>query len=100
MSVLPVIARLFRKLVFDQLSHHLDKMHYYHLINLILELSMQLLHLCLNVLNWYNGLDNGQMTRPIIIVLKKPFDTVDHEILSKNSTSSVFRAGVVHILRY
>ena len=41
--------------------------------------------------DWYCGLDTGQMTGLVFIDLKKAFDTVDHEILRKNSIFMVFK---------
>ena len=81
-SVLPVIARLFEKLVFDQLYQYLDE-------NGFLspdQSGFRALHSTVTSLlkctdDWYSGLDTGQMTGLIFIDLKKAFDTVDHEIL-------------------
>ena len=81
-SVLPVMARLFEKLVFDQLSQYLDE-------NGCLspdQSGSRALHSTVTSLlrctdNWYNGLDTVQMTGLIFIDLKKAFDTVDHELL-------------------
>ena len=83
-SVLPVIARLFEKLVFDQLYQYLDE-------NGFLspdQSGCRALHSTVTSLlkctdDWYSGLDTGQMTGLIFIDLKKAFDTVDHEILCK-----------------
>ena len=83
-SVLPVISRLFEKLVFDQLYQYLDD-------NGFLspdQSGFRALHSTVTSLlkctdDWYKGLDTGQVTGLIFIDLKKAFDTVDHEILCK-----------------
>ena len=70
-SVLPDIARLFVKLVFDQLHHYLDangllsphqsgfRVHHS---------TATSLHKCTD--DWYNGLDTNQMNRLVFIDLK------------------------------
>ena len=83
-SVLPVIARLFEKLAFDQLYRYFDE-------NGFLspdQSGFRARHSTVTSLlkctdNWFSGLDTGQMTGLIFIDLKKAFDTVDHEILCK-----------------
>ena len=81
--MLPVIARLFVKLIFDQLNQYLDENGF-----LSPEQSgFRGLHSTFTSLlrctdDWYSrGLDTGQMTGLIFIDLKRAFDTVDHEIL-------------------
>ena len=82
--MLPIIARLFEKLVFDQLYWYFDE-------NGFLspdQSGFRALHSTVTSLlkctdNWYSGLDTGQVTGLIFIDLKKAFDTVDHEILCK-----------------
>ena len=81
-SVLPVISRLFEKLVFNQLYHYLDN-------NDLLSTNQsgfRRLHstvTCLlkNTDDWYTGLDSGQMLGMVFVDLKKAFDTVDHRVL-------------------
>ena len=71
-SVLPVIARLFEKLVFDQLYRYFNE-------NGFLspdQSGFRALHSTVTSLlkctdNWYSGLDTGQMTGLIFIDLKK-----------------------------
>ena len=36
-----------------------------------------------NTDNWYNGLDLGKLVGLVFIDLKKAFDTVEHDILSR-----------------
>ena len=81
-SVLPVISRLFEKLVFNQLYQYLDH-------NDLLspnQSGFRRLHstvafLLKNTDNCYTGLDSGQMLGMIFVDLKKAFDTVDHRVL-------------------
>ena len=83
-SVLPVISRLFEKLLFNQLHQYLVK---YSLIHPgqsgFLKLHSTLTCLLKNTDDWYSGLDTGQMVGTVFIDLKKAFDTVDHDLLCK-----------------
>ena len=80
--MLPVVARLFEKLVFNQLYHYLDE-------NGFLspdQSGFRALHSTVTSLlkctdDWYSWLDTGQMIALIFINLKKAFDIVDHDIL-------------------
>ena len=83
-SVLPVISRLFEKLVFDQLYQHMKENHLFSPDQSgFLRLHSTLTCLLTNTEEWYNGLDLGQLVGLVFIDLKKAFDTVDHEILCK-----------------
>ena len=81
-SVLPVLARVFEKLIYNQRYDYLDKNKH-----LFLNLSgFRALHsavTCLlnNTDDWYVNIDNGRYTANIFTDLKKAFDTVDHNIL-------------------
>ena len=83
-SVLPVISRLFEKLVFNQLHQYLVR---YNLIHPgqsgFLKLHSTLTCLLKNTDDWYSGLDTGQMVGTVFIDLKKAFDTIDHDLLCK-----------------
>ena len=95
--MLPVIARLFEKLVFDQLYQYMDE-------NGFLspdQSGFRALHSTVTSLlkctdDRYNGLDTDQMTGLVFIDLKKAIETVDHEILCKNSIFMVFKAESLH----
>ena len=81
-SVLPIISRLFEKLVYDQFYGFLN-------VNKLLfsqQSSFRLLHSVLTCLlkctnNWYLNLENSEYTAVTFIDLKKAFDTVNHDIL-------------------
>ena len=81
-SVLPVVSRLFERLVFNQLYQHL-------ITNDLLASSQsgfRTLHSTATALlkctdDWYSGLDVGKYVGVIFVDLKKAFDTVDHQIL-------------------
>ena len=81
-SVLPVLSRLFEKLIYDQLYQYLERGGF-----LTSDQSgFRALHSSTTCLlkctdDWYSGMDEGLFTGLISIDLKKAFDTVDHEIL-------------------
>ena len=83
-SILPIAARLFGTLVFDQMysylidnkllySKQLDFRSMYSVLTCLLK--------CTN--DWYLNLDKGHFTSVAFIDLKKAFNTVNHEILLK-----------------
>ena len=81
-SVLPVVSRLFEKLVFNQLYKYLDS-------NRLLSNGQSGFRLLFSTLTcllkttdeWYDGFDNDYMIGSVFIDLRKAFDTVNHEIL-------------------
>ena len=81
-SVLPVVSRLFEKLVFDQLYSHFND-------NKLIfsdQSGFRSLHSTLTSLlrctnDWYLYIDKGLYTAAVFIDFEKAFDTVDHEIL-------------------
>ena len=92
-SVLPVVSRLFEKLVFRQLYQYLNDNCF---INSnqsgFRELHSTVTCLLKNTDDWYNGLDTGNLAGMVFVDLKKAFDTVDHQILCRNLESY----GVLH----
>ena len=83
-SVLPVISRLFEKLVTNQLYQHMDKNgQFSNDQSGFLRLRSTVTCLLKNTDDWYNGLDLGKLVGLVFIDLKKAFDTVDHDILCK-----------------
>ena len=83
-SVLPVISRLFEKLVYDD-----DQFYGFLNVNKLLfsqKSSFRLLHSVMTCLlkctnDWYLNLENSEYTAVTFIDLKKAFDTVNHDIL-------------------
>lgn len=81
-SVLPILAKVFEKLVFDQLYSYLTE-------NNILtkfQSGFRSNHSTLTALlqateNWFKNIDNGYMSGVVLIDLSKAFDSVDHAIL-------------------
>ena len=81
-SVLPVISRLFEKLVSNQLYQYLDD-------NGLLspnQSGFRRLHSSVtcplkNTDDWYTGLDSGQMLGMVFVDLKRAFDTIDYRVL-------------------
>ena len=81
-SVVPVVSRLFEKLIYDQLYEYLDSNK--HLI--IDQYGFRNLHSVVSCLlsctnDWYANIDRGKFTAMTFLDLKKAFDTVDHQIL-------------------
>ena len=80
-SVLPVISKLFEKLVYEQYYNYLVS-------NSLLysqQSSFRTLHSVLTSLlkctnDWYLNIENGKYTSVTFIDLKKAFDMVNHEI--------------------
>ena len=81
-SVLPVIAKVFEKVVFDQTYNFLND-------NDLLskeQSGFRHLHSTLTAMldatdQWYTNMDNGLINAILFVDLKKAFDTIDHEIL-------------------
>ena len=81
-SVLPILSRLFEKLIYDQLYQYLERGGFLTSEQFgfkALHSSATCLLKCTN--DWYSGKNEGLLTGFISIDLKKAFDTVDHEIL-------------------
>ena len=81
-SVLPVVSRLFEKLIYDQLSYYLDsnklifgQQSAYRQLHSVLSCLLK----CIN--DWYLNLDGGKYTAVTFVDLKKAFDAVNHEVL-------------------
>ena len=81
-SVLTVLSRLFKKLIYDQLYQYLERGGFL----TSNQSGFRALHSSATCLlkctdDWYSAMDEGLLTGLISIDLKKAFDTVDHEIL-------------------
>ena len=83
-SVLPVVARLFEKLVYDQFYNFLVSSRLLYSQQSGFRMSHSVLTCLLKCTNdWYLNIENGTYTSVTFIHLKKAFDTVNHEILIK-----------------
>ena len=82
MSVFSVVARLFEKLIFDQLYNYLSKNNpMYWGQSAYRKLHSTVAYLIRSTDKWYKGMDNGCISETVFIDLKKVFDTEDHAIL-------------------
>ena len=83
-SDLPVISRLFERLVANQLYQHMNDNGYFSLEQSgFLRLHSTVTCLLKNTDDWYNGLDLRKLVAVVFIDLKKAFDTADHDILCR-----------------
>ena len=83
-SVLPVISRLFEKLVTNQMCQYMNgNGHFSSGQSSFLHLHSTVTCLLKNTDDWYNGMDLGRLVGLVFIDLKKVFDTVDRNILCK-----------------
>ena len=81
-SILPIIAKVFEKKVFQQLYHYLK-------VNSILskfQSGFRPLHLTVSALiqmcdDWSDSMDKGKLTGVVFLDIRKAFDSVDHSIL-------------------
>ncbi len=81
-SVIPVVAKTFEKIVYGQLYEYLNR---YHLLNPC-QSGFRSLHSTLTALleatnSWSVNIDNGLVNGVVFIDLKKAFDTIDHKIM-------------------
>ena len=95
-SVIPVVSKVFEKIVYNQLYHYLDD---YKLL-LSYQSGFRSLHSTLTALleatnAWSVNIDNGLLNGIVFIDLTKAFDTTDHEIiLHKTSFLGVDQAAI------
>ena len=84
-SLLPIVSKLFEKIIHDQTQQYLDekKILYTYQSGFRAKHSTST---CLSLLQnkILNGFDKGQLTGMILIDLQKAFDTIDHDIFSRN----------------
>ena len=83
-SVIPVIAKIFERIVYDQLYEYLNN---YNLLTTC-QSGFRSLHSTLTALlevtnSWSVNIDNGLINGVVFIDLKKAFDTIDHNIILK-----------------
>ena len=81
-SILPVVSKLFERIVFNQLYQYLNRNSLlYKSQSGFRELFSTTSCLLVNVDDWYKGIDTGYYIGSVFIDLKKAFDTVDQDIL-------------------
>ena len=81
-SIIPVVAKVFERIIYDQLYHYLNE-------NDLLsqhQSGFRSLHSTVTALieatdNWSLNIDRGFINAVVFLDLKKAFDTVDHNIL-------------------
>ena len=83
-SVIPVIAKIFEKIVYEQLYEYLNN---YNLLTTC-QSGFRSLHSTLTALveatnSWSVNIDTGLVNGVVFIDLKKAFDTIDHNIILK-----------------
>ena len=95
-SVIPVVSKVFEKIVYNQLYHYLDS----NKLLLGCQSGFRSLHSTLTALleatdAWSVNIDNGLLNGVVFIDLTKAFDTIDHKIiLRKMSYLGVDQAAV------
>ena len=80
-SLQPVVARPFEKLIFDQLCDYRSKK-----FNILGPICLQKLHSTVTCSikdtdKWYRGMDNNCISGKVFVDLRNAFDTVDHSII-------------------
>ncbi|CAB4027030.1 Hypothetical predicted protein, partial [Paramuricea clavata] len=81
-SIIPCVAKIFEKIIFDQLHGYLDSNN---LLNTC-QYGFRPFHSTLTALleatsDWSMNIDNGLINGVVFIDLKKAFDTIDHQII-------------------
>ncbi|CAB3995262.1 Hypothetical predicted protein, partial [Paramuricea clavata] len=81
-SIIPCVANIFEKIIFDQLHGYLDSNN---LLNTC-QSGFRTFHSTLTALleatsDWSMNIDNGLINGVVFIDLKKAFDTIDHQII-------------------
>ena len=95
-SVIPIISKVFERIVYNQLFHYLDD----NKLLLSCQSGLRSLHSALTALleatnAWSVNIDNGLLNGVVFIDLTKAFDTIDHEIiLRKMSYLGVDQAAI------
>ena len=89
-SVFPTVAKIFEKVIYDQLYHYLSNEN--GLLNSGQSRFPSLRRTLTGLLdtndNWCDNIDRGPLNGVIFIDLKKAFDTIDHEIILKKNLLS------------
>ena len=80
--MLPVVSRLFEKIVFDQVYNYFTENEFFYSDQSGFRLFHSVLTCLLKCTNdWYLSFDEEFFSGVTFIDLKKAFDTVDHDIL-------------------
>lgn len=83
-SVLPVVAKVFEKLVYDQVYHYLNENNILSQFQSGFRSANSTVTALLQATeNWYKNIDCGYINGVVLVDLSKAFDTVDHTILLK-----------------
>ena len=83
-SVLPTIARVFERLIFDQLHTYVNDNNFLYTYQSGFRPLHSTLAALLDITNeWCFNIDKGMVNGVLFLDLKKAFDTVDHAILLK-----------------
>ena len=81
-SVLPTLARIFEKLVYDQLANYLERNKYLTKYQSgFRKFHSTVTAMLRNSDDWLLNIDKGWLNGVIFFDLKKAFDTIDHDIL-------------------
>ena len=86
-SVLPTLARIFERLVYDQLANYLERNKYLTKYQSgFCKFHSTVTAKVRNSEDWLPNIDKGCLNAVIFFDLKKAFDTIDHRILLVNLT--------------